>query len=62
MYPLKEEITSFSPDVSPITQRQEGREMPSRKSVLREERGNSQASAEKAEVRTKCLFIWGNIL
>lgn len=61
IYPLKEEITSFFPDASPITQRQEGREMPSRKIVLKEGRGNSQASARKG-VRTKSLFIWGNIL
>lgn len=60
--PLTKGITSFFPDVSPITQRQEGREMPSRKSVLREERGHSQASAGKEGVRIKSLFILGNNL
>lgn len=57
MYPLKEEITAFFPDVSPITQRQEGRAMPSRKIVSKEERANSQDSAERAGVRTKKVCL-----
>lgn len=62
MYPLKEEITAFFPDVSPITQRQERRETPSRKIVLKEERGNSQASAGKAGVRKKKSVYLGKYL
>lgn len=62
MYPLKEEITAFFPDVSPITQRQEGRAMPSRKIVSKEERANSQDSAERAGVRTKKSVYLGKYL
>lgn len=54
-------MMSFFSDVSPITQRWAGRETPSRQTVLKEERGNGQASTGKAGISTKSLSILGNI-
>lgn len=60
--PLKEEITSFFQMSALITQRQEGRETPSGKIVLKEERGNSQASSWESRSQNKKSVYLGKYL